>query len=391
LITFNSSNLSANNVAKFKYNIPTGFNPLTDPKACRIKFVGSDGTEVFYPISVNQTAAKVKSFIITNDSSSANAAKKEGDIVTFTVTPTNQAVTDTFDYTVETNNGRTLNVVGSTSPFETKKGYNKSFSAVDNTIKVQLDTNSVINQTTEILLTLYPKDTAYVGTTTSKGYIVNVFTSHQTIEFTDIDGTPITEVKDGEFFIVSGYNNVELPSSTNTSQFNISTVNLGTSSNVKYKNLNYPTSLVAYVETLDTTVTTYNPVTVSLTPSALLYSNSTGGTFKFKFRAIGNGSLYDANYNGVAEFYLNGGLVKKSINIKEGTIPATINITQNNSDVYETDGSVTFTIDTSLIDSGTNIPFTLVSPNSGITIKTITFTDANDPNAKPLTFTGAAV
>lgn len=372
LVTFNSSNLSADNVAKFKYNIPVGFNSsAVNPKLCRIKFVGSDGSVAFFPINVSQNAALKKTFVITNDSPSANNAKKEGDIVTFTITTSNATVTDLYNFTLSTKNGRAFSYIDTSggytttlSPAKSQTIYAKNL-LTENTIKVRLDDNQIVDETTEILLTVFPKDTAYTtngSVTTSTAFIVNSSASNQTIQFTDLNGKPILEVKDGEYFIVTGNNNIGS------------------------KSLSFPNTLVKYIENLDATTIPNNG-----TPGVVNYTKKSGETYKFKFLATGNGELYDVNYNGKAEFTLNGDLVKQSIIIKEGTVPVTINITQTNNEIYETDGSITFTIDTSLINSGSVIPFTLNSPNNGVTIIDITFTDANDNNKVLDTFNAAVV
>ena len=377
LITLFGSSLGAGNVGKFKYTIPNGFNPsTTNSKLCRIRFVGSDGAEVFSTVNVNQTAAKPKSFIITNDASSETAAKQEGGIVTFTVTPTNSAVTDTYNYTIETTNERTLNLVGSNSAYATKKGYVKSFSDTENTIKVQLDKNAVINQTTDIILTLYPTDVSYTGEKVSKGYVNNPFTPHQEINIksvSDVEET-ITEVFEGSPIFIEGVNNVPINSAG-------------------HKSIKFDPTLVRYVPYVGPlpVATSTTVVDYTTTPGTLVYTNiDSTNSFNFTFVATGNGALYEAS-NKTVEFVLNGDLVKKKLIIKETTVPATISITQKNGEIYENSGSIVFEIDTSLINSDTEIPFTLTCPDSGVTITSIEFRDGNNLNKVIRTVPGAAV
>jgi hypothetical protein len=365
LITFNSSNLAMpGNVAKFKYYIPVGFNSsATVPKQCRIKFVGSDGSVAFFPINVSQNAGLKKTFVITNDSSSANNAKKEGEIVTFTITPKNASVTDLYNFTLATKNGRKFSLIEESgdgvtttiSPVATTTVYARNL-LTENKVKFKLDDNLIVDQSTEILLTVYPKDTAYTtngSVVTSSAFVVNSSTPNQTINFFDMNGTPITQVKNNEYFVVEGYNNV-LPSA-----------------------LNFSADLVEYIEPLVSDITNVSKAVSGI----ITYDSNSTSHYKFKFRALPN----KLNLDMIAQamFFLNRPAAATTslnafLNILEEKSDGTINVTTKDNLLYATSKLITFNVDTTGFNSKTPLNWTLTPP-TGVTVKNVTFVDLNSP------------
>jgi hypothetical protein len=361
LITFNSSNLGADNVATFKYFIPNGFNSSpTIPKKCRIKFVGSDGSVAFFPIGVSQNAEFKKTFVITNDSSSANNAKKEGDIVTFTITPKNVVATDLYNFTLKAKNNRGFSLIEGDKVVSESLFFGISVKGknllTDNTIKIRLDDNLVVDQTTEIVLTVTPIDTAYItngSVNTSSAFVVNSSTSNQTIKFANINsGEEISRIKNKEYFYVQGYNNVTP------------------------RSISFPSDLVQYVES-----SISNVVSVDTSVAGVITYAASAPYYRFKFKALQKNvdDVITATFSLNKPANTNTPLTAK-IGVVEEKFIGAINVTTNDNLLYANSKTIVFHVDTKGFNSNDSLNWTL-TPSTGMFVDNVTFVDLNTPEA----------
>jgi hypothetical protein len=370
LLQFTQSNLDTDNVAAFRYTVPTGFLSSVNKK-CRIKFVPSDNSgDVIYPVECQKIIVLPKSYTIENDSQSINNAKKEGDVVKFTITPTNAIVTDTYDYTVVSNNGRKFKVEAFDDFTESHYNYSEasthSYAGVKlarkSYVLVKLDDNSIVDSTTEITLTVKPSTAEYAtngSPLTSKAYIVNSSKPHQTIEFFDINRNSITQVKTGEYFTVSGYNNI------------------------KPTSLTYSSDLVEYIGVSVSDITNIE-VGISANPALRnLTYDQPGATchYEFKFKALSTISNMDGVYS--AGFFLNrptdgSSSLNAFLSIKEEKSNATISVTTKDNSIWATNRVVKFNIDTTNIQHGENLKWSIDVPSGIQNVSSIIFNDKNN-------------
>ena len=367
LLKFTQSNLGTDNVATFWYTVPTGFLSSAN-KNCRIRFVPSDDSgDVIYPVECQKTIVLQKSYTIENDSQSINNAKKEGDVVMFTITPTNPIITDTYDYTVVSDNGRKFKVEAVDDftmfyPEASTHSYTGVSLAKKSYVLVRLDDNSIVDSTTEITLTVKPSNSEYAtngSPSTSKAYIVNSSKPHQTMEFFDVNGNAITQVKTGENFTVSGYNNI--PS----------------------KSLTYSSDLVEYIGVSVSDITNI-AVGVSTNPTLKTLTYEQPGAachYEFKFKALSAILNIDGTYS--AAFFLNrttdgSSALNAFLSIKEEISKATISVTTKDNSIWSTNRVVKFNIDTTNIQHGENLKWSIDVPAGMQNVSSIIFNDKNN-------------